>query len=83
MPLINYSCTCGFSFNKYFKSAKDATPTVGCVKCGLEAKKSFGSTSSSHKITIDNGLMARSVEVDPNIIEINDERSAKDYTEED
>lgn len=81
MPLINYVCSCEKSFRKYFKSAKDATSTVKC-ECGLEAKKSFGATSSSHKVTIDNGIMARRIEVDPNIMEINDERSAKDYSEE-
>lgn len=83
MPLINYLCSCGQSVKKYVKSAKDALPTIVCSKCGLEAKKSFGATSSSHKVTIDNGLMARRLEIDPNIMEINDERSAKDYTEED
>jgi hypothetical protein len=82
MPLINYLCSCGEMQKKYLKTAKDASPTVKC-KCGLDAKKSFGSTSSSHKIVIDNGLMARRLEVDPNITEINDERAAKDYTEED
>jgi hypothetical protein len=82
MPLINYVCSCGEILKKYLKSAKDALPIVKC-KCGLEAKKSFGATSSSHKIVIDNGLMARRLEVDPDITEINDQRSAKDYTEED
>ena len=82
MPLINYTCSCGEILKKYLKSAKDALPTVKC-KCGLDAKKAFGATSSSHKITIDNGLMARRVEVDPDITEINDQRSAKDYSEED
>lgn len=82
MPLINYACSCGEVFKKYFKIAKDASPTSPC-KCGSDAKKAFGATSSSHKITIDNGLMAKKIEVDPNIMEINDERSAKDYTEED
>ena len=82
MPLINYSCDCGEVLKKYLKSAKDALPTVKC-KCGLEAKKSFGNTSSSHLIIIDNGLMAKKIEVNPDIMQINDERSAKDYTEED
>ena len=81
MPLINYVCSCGETFKKYLKSAKDALPTVKC-KCGLEAKKSFGATSSSHKITIDNGLMTKRLEVDPNIMEINDERASRDYSEE-
>jgi uncharacterized Zn finger protein len=83
MPLINYSCSCGENLKKYLKSAKDALPTVKCSKCGLEAKKSFGATSSSHKTIIDDGHMARRLEIDPSIMEINDERSAKDYTEED
>ena len=81
MPLINYLCACGKSTKKYLKSAKDALPSVKC-ECGLNAVKSFGATSSSHKITVDNGLMARKVEVDPNINEINDERSSRDYSEE-
>lgn len=83
MPLINYLCECGEVQKKYFKSAKEATTTCKCIKCGSEAKKSFGSTSSSHKITIDNGLMARKLEIDPNIQEINDQRSQMDFMEED
>ena len=82
MPLISYLCSCGESTKKYTKSAKEALPTVKC-KCGLDSKKSFGSTSSSHKTVIDNGLMARRLEIDPNIMEINDERATTDYSEED
>lgn len=82
MPLLNYVCSCGEIYKKYFKTAKDSPATVGC-KCGLEAKKSFGASSSSHKITIDNGMMARRLEIDPDIMEINDDRSRKDYSEED
>jgi hypothetical protein len=81
MPLINYSCDCGEVLKKYFKSAKNAPAFVKC-KCGLEARKSFGATSSSHLTVIDNGLMSRRLEIDPNIMEINDERSNRDYTEE-
>lgn len=82
MPLINYTCNCGESSKRYFKSARDATPYTLCVKCGEQAKKAFGNTSSSHKITIDNGLMAKAIEVSPDIMEINDERARKDYSEE-
>jgi len=66
---------------KYYKSVKDVLPVVMC-KCGLEAKKVFGTTSSSHKTIVDNGLMARRLEIDPEIMEINDERSARDYANE-
>ena len=82
MPLINYVCGCNEVLKKYFKSAKDAPASVKCG-CGSEARKSFGTTSSSHKTVIDNGLQARRLEIDPNIMEINDERSTHDYTEED
>jgi len=82
MPLINYVCGCGDVQKKYVKSAKDALPTVEC-RCGAEAKRAFGSISSSHKTVIDNGLMARRLEIDPEIMEINDERSSKDFSEED
>ena len=82
MPLINYVCSCGEGYKKYFKAAKEASTTIDC-KCGLKAKKSFGATSSSHKMVIDNGLMARRLEIDPEIMEINDVRARTDYTEED
>jgi hypothetical protein len=82
MPLINYLCDCGEIQKKYFKTAKDSLPSVEC-KCGLKAKKVFGTTSSSHKIVIDNGLQARAVELQSiDIMEINDERSTRDYTED-
>lgn len=82
MPLINYQCDCGKVFKKYIKSAKDA-PSIFKCECGLDAQKVFGATSSSHLTVIDNGLMAKRLEIDENIMEINDERSARDYTEED
>lgn len=82
MPLISYSCKCGNALKKYVKSPKDALASVTCDKCGAEASKSFGSTSSSHKVTIDNGAMARRIDVLPDIMEINDERSDKDFSEE-
>lgn len=82
MPLISYLCSCGNSLKKYQKVAKDSLPFVICDKCGLEAKRTLGNTSSSYKVTIDNGVMGRAVHVDPNIMEINDERSSKDYSEE-
>jgi hypothetical protein len=82
MPLISYPCSCGEITKKYFKTTKEALTSLQCKKCGLEAKKGFGTTSSSHKTVIDNGLMARRLEIDPDIMEINDERSSRDYSEE-
>jgi hypothetical protein len=81
VPLISYSCICGETTKKYLKLAKDAASSVTC-KCGLEAKKVFGTTSNSYKVTIDLPGMSRAIEVLPDIQEINDERSARDYTED-
>ncbi len=81
MPLQNYSCTCGKLFKKYFKLAKEAPALLSC-ECGLQARKVFGTTSSSHKIVIDNGIQARSIEIDPNIVEYNEERASTDYSED-
>ena len=83
MPLINYSCQCGTITKKFLRSAKDSAVSIVCPKCGLEAKKVFGTTSSSYKVTIDLPGMARAVHVDPNIQEINDEVSQRDFSEED
>ena len=38
--------------------------------------------SSVSKVIVDNGFQARAVEVNPDIIEINKERSEKDYRED-
>ncbi len=82
MPLIAYPCECGQVTKKYVKVAKDAAAFITCT-CGKETKKGFGSTSSNHLVKIDNGLMARSIEISPDIMEVNDERSQKDFSEED
>jgi hypothetical protein len=82
MPLINYLCECGKTTKKYVKLVADVLKTVDCAKCEHQASRVFGNTSSSTKVVIDNGLMARKLELDPAIMEINDERSAKDYSED-
>ena len=82
MPLINYLCECSETTKKYVKLVADVLKTVDCPKCGNQASRVFGNTSSSTKVLIDNGLMARKLELDPAIMEINDERSSKDYSED-
>lgn len=82
MPLINYACICGVVTKKYLRSAKEASKLIVCPKCGLEAKRVFGNVSAEHLITIDNGIMQKSITVRPDISEINDERSARDYANE-
>lgn len=82
MPLIHYLCECKYSQTKFYRQAKDAPATLPCVKCGKEFKKQLSAPSSTSKITVDNGFQARAVEINPDIVEINRERSEKDYRED-
>jgi hypothetical protein len=45
-------------------------------------KKLLSAPSSTSKITVDNGVQARAVEINPDIIEINEARANKNYREE-
>jgi len=44
-------------------------------------KKMLSAPTSLSKVTVDNGFQAKAVEIIPNIIELNEERSSKDYRE--
>jgi hypothetical protein len=82
MPLIAYVCECKNSISKLFRQVAQAPATVICDKCQKEMKKTLSAPSQSSKITIDNGFQARAVEIVPDIIQINKERSEKNYTED-
>ena len=82
MPLITYACECAHSEKKFFRRSADAPPVIPCKMCNRVMKKSLSSPSSSSKITVDNGVQARAVEITPNIIEINQERASKNYRED-
>jgi hypothetical protein len=81
MPLIHYSCECLYSASKFFRSPKDAPPTFTCVKCGKESKKMLRAPASTSTLIIDNGVQAKRVEVNLEVIEDIKERSTKDFRE--
>lgn len=82
MPIIAYLCECRNITKRFFRGAKEAPQDTFCSMCGKKAIKVLSVPSTSTKITIDDGLQARSVEIIPNIVELNHERSSKDYKEE-
>lgn len=83
MPLIAYQCNCGHIEKKFMRQAKNVPASFLCPKCNTDQmKKLLSSPSSSSKITVDNGVQARAVEIVPDIIEINKARSEKDYRED-
>lgn len=60
--------------------AKDAPSCLIC-ECGNEYKKQLSAPSSKSVITIDNGVQAKSVEVNLDTIKSNEENSTKDFRE--
>jgi hypothetical protein len=81
MPIIAYSCECGTIMKKFYRMAKSAPSCFSCNKCDKIAKKILSAPSSSSIIVVDNGIQAKSVEVNMEIIESNKERSEKNYRE--
>jgi hypothetical protein len=83
MPLIAYVCSCGHSTKKLVRQVKDAPALLLCEHCNTEnMKKTLSAPSSTSKISVDNGVQARAVEINPDIIAINHERANKNYRED-
>lgn len=83
--MIVYTCTAGHITKKLRRVPQKAAPAFPCPApdCYHEAKRQLVAPSQSSKIVMDNGHQARAVEILPNIVEINEERSNKDYRNED
>ena len=81
MPLIHYVCECRYSISKFYRQPKDAPVTLLCIKCGKDSKKVLKAPSSSSIITVDNGIQAKSVEVNLEVIESNQLEADKDRRE--
>lgn len=83
MPLIEFKCNkCGLLKNKMvqLKELKGLSSKETCPSCNTENSliRILGGAASVSKMTIDNGAMAKSVEIVTNIIELSKERSEKD-----
>ncbi len=73
-------CDCGLKVSKFYRNAKEAPVKLTCV-CGKEYKKQLSAPSSKSTIVIDNGVQAKSVEVNLETIASNQENSVKDFRE--
>ena len=83
MPLIAYACEpCNSVVKKFVRAAKDSPSFLICTNCAKNMKKLLSAPSSSSKITVDNGHQARAVEINPDIVEINQDRSNKNLRED-
>lgn len=81
MPIIAYSCECSNVTKRFVRLAKDVPSSLICNKCSKIMKKQLSSPASTSKIVVDNGFQARAVEIHPDIVEINTERSNKNLRE--
>jgi hypothetical protein len=73
---------CGHGVSKFYRQPKDAPSVLPCSVCKQDSKKQLKAPSSTSKVVMDNGFQARAVEVNPDIVEINEARSNKDYKED-
>lgn len=81
MPLIHYVCECSYSTSKFFRQVKDAPAFVLCKICSKDAKKTLSAPASTSVVSVDNGLQARAVEVNLELVKDIKERSTKDNRE--
>lgn len=84
MPRILYTCAkenCG-NVDAYIIPINKIASERQCKKCGGVAKRTLAAPASTSKIEIDNGFQSKSVEIIPNIIELNAERRKKEQRRE-
>ena len=78
MPRISYSCEkCSLTKKKFYKTSKDVLDKIEC-ECGGELVRQLSSPSQRSKIIVDNGVQAKAVELDRDIVEIIEDRQNAD-----
>jgi hypothetical protein len=80
MPMVRFKCTdpgCGVSFTKIYRKGPDAPAEIECKKCKARSTRVLSGPASASKITMDNGIQARAVEIYPDVEEIMSERARK------
>lgn len=78
MPRILYACSkCSNELKKFYRSSGDVLNKINC-ECGGELLRQLSSPSQRSKIIIDNGVQAKAVEIDREIVEIIEDREKAD-----
>lgn len=74
MPLIRYICECGISKGKFYRVGADAPALFPC-ECSKDMKKILSGPSSESKVVIDNGVQARKVEINLDVMKDNQNKA--------
>jgi len=78
MPRISYKCEdCGLSKKKFYKNAKDIQDKIKC-ECGGELKRKLSSPTQKSTMVVDNGVQAKAVELNKDIVELIEDREKAD-----
>lgn len=78
MPRIVYNCNiCGNIVKKFYGNVSNILDTLDC-KCGNKLVRSLSAPTQKSKIIIDNGVQAKAVELDREIVEIIEDREKAD-----
>ena len=74
MPRIPYSCSeCSKTKKKFYKTSKEIENKLEC-ECGGELIRQLSSPSQKSTIVMDNGLQAKAIEINRDIVEIIEDR---------
>jgi len=79
MPRISYYCdTCSVYKKKFYKNSKEIVNKMKC-ECGGEQKRQLSAPSSKSTMVVDNGVQAKAVELDREIVDIIEDREESSY----
>jgi len=75
MSLIRFTCECGITIRKLFRAGKEITGSLPC-ECGKEMKRILsGPAGIGSRISVDNGVQARAVEINVDHIKDGENRA--------
>lgn len=78
MPMIVFDCKCGNVKKKFFSNSKKITDNVECDKCKGKMVRQLSPPSQRSKMVVDNGVQAKAVELDREIVDIIEDREKAD-----
>lgn len=78
MPRIVYECQCGNVRKKMFTKVEDITNKLECDKCQGDMQRKLSSPCQKSTMIVDNGVQAKAVELNRNIVDIIEDREKAD-----